>query len=170
MATYVDYEFYKRLYGEDAILESEFNRLSWEACKRVDNITFGKLKFAFPTDEDGAEAVKRCVCKLIEIAAAIEAANKRVTEGQGYIVDEATGSVRGKAVASISSGSESISYTAKSESSSTVIDAVLSDKAAQDKLYVDTMKEYLAGVKDVNGIQLLYAGLPYPGKGVGHGW
>lgn len=161
---YVTYEFYTSLYGEAAIPETDFNRLSWEAQKRVDNITFDKLKFAFPANEDDAEAVKRCVCKLIEIAAAVEAANRRVGEGQGYVVDEATGSMRGKVVSSVSSGSESISYTAKAESGSTVIDAVLSDKAAQDKLYVDTVREYLAGVPDENGVNLLYAG-PYPGNG-----
>ena len=160
---YVTYEFYTSLYGEAAIPETDFNRLSWETQKRMDNITFGKLKFAFPANEDDAEAVKRCVCKLVEIAATIEAANKRVSEGQGYIVDEATGSMRGKVVSSVSSGSESVSYTAKAESGSTIIDAVLSDKAAQDKLYVDTIKEYLAGVPDANGVNLLYAGL-YPGK------
>lgn len=164
MASYVDYEFYKNLYGKNAVPESDFNRLSWEAQKRVDNITFGKLKFAFPTNEDDVEAVKRCVCKLIEIAAALEAANKRVSEGQGYVVDEATGSMRGKVVSSVSSGSESISYTAKSESGSTLIDAVLSDKAAQDKLYAETVKEYLAGVPDANGVNLLYAGILYPRK------
>lgn len=164
MASYVDYEFYKSLYGEGAIPESGFNRLLWEACKRVDSLTFGKLKFAFPTNEEDAEAVRRCVCRLIEIATAIEAANKRVSEGQGYVVDEATGSMRGKVVSSVSSGSESVSYTVKSESGSTLIDAVLADKAAQDKLYADTVKEYLAGVPDANGVNLLYAGIPYPRK------
>lgn len=166
MAAYVDYEFYKILYGDDAVTESEFNRLEWEARKRVDKITFGKLKFAFPTDEDDAETVRRCVCKLIEIAAAIEAANKRISAGQGYVVDEATGSVRGKAVASVTSGSESISYTAKSELGSTIIDAVLSDKDAQEKLLMDTTKDYLYGIKDANGVPLLYAGIPYPGRGI----
>lgn len=163
MAAYVDYEFYKLLYGDDAVPESDFNRLSWEACRKLDSITSGKLKFAFPTDEDDAETVRRCACKLIEIAAAIEAANKRVAEGQGYVVDEATGSVRGKAVASVTSGSESISYTAKSDSGSTIIDSVLSDKDAQEKLFLDTAKDYLYGARDANGVPLLYAGMPYPG-------
>ena len=162
MALYVDYEFYKDLYGADAVPESDFNRLSWETQKRVDNFTFGKLKFAFPTNEDDAEAVKRCVCKLIEIASAIESANKRVNDAQGYVADD--NGVHGKVVSSVSSGSESISYTAKSESGITLIDAVLSDKAAQDKLYADTVKEYLAGVPDANGVNLLYAGVPYPRK------
>lgn len=161
MASYVTYEFYKGLYGEDAILESDFNRLSWEACRRIDTLTLNKLKFAFPINDDDAETVRRCVCKLIEIAAQIEAANKRVSEGQGYVADE--NGTHGKIVSSVSSGSESISYTAKAESGSTLIDAVLSDKAAQDRLYHDTIREYLSFVPDANGVNLLYAGV-YPGK------
>ena len=141
--------------------ETDFNRLSWEACDWIDNLTLNKLKFAFPTNEDDIEAVRRCVCKLIEIAGQIEAANKRVSEGQGYITDE-SGTLRGKVVSSVSSGSESISYTAKAEGGSTLIDAVLSDKAAQERLYRDTVREYLLLVPDSNGVNLLYAGIPYP--------
>lgn len=141
--------------------ETDFKRLSWEACDWIDNLTLNKLQFAFPTNEDDVEAVRRCVCKLIEISGQIEAANKRVTEGQGYITDE-SGALRGKVVSSVSSGSESISYTAKAESGSTLIDAVLSDKAAQERLYRDTVREYLSLVPDSNGVNLLYAGIPYP--------
>ena len=158
---YVTYDHYKSIYGEDSMPETDFNRLSWEACRRVDTLTLNKLKFAFPTNEDDAEAVRRCVCKLIEIAGQIEAANKRVSEGQGYITDE-SGTLRGKVVSSVSSGSESISYTVKAESGSTLIDAVLSDKAAQERLYRDTVREYLSLVPDSNGVNLLYAGIPYP--------
>ena len=158
---YVTYDYYKSIYGEDSMPETDFNRLSWEAFRKVDVLTLNKLKFAFPTDHDAIEAVRRCVCKLIEIAGQIEAANKRVTEGQGYITDE-SGALRGKVVSSVSSGSESISYTAKAEGGSTLIDAVLSDKAAQERLYRDTVREYLSLVPDSNGINLLYAGIPYP--------
>lgn len=158
---YVTYDYYKSIYGEDSMPETDFNRLSWEACRKVDTLTLNKLKFAFPTNEDDIEAVQRCVCKLIEIAKDIDVATKRVTEGQGYITDE-SGALRGKVVSSVSSGSESISYTAKAESGSTLIDAVLSDKAAQERLYRDTVREYLSLVPDSNGVNLLYAGIPYP--------
>ena len=158
---YVTYDYYKSIYGEDSMSETDFNRLSWEAFRRVDTITTGKLKFAFPTNEDDIEAVRRCVCKLIEIAYQIEAASKRVSEGQGYVTDD-SGALRGKVVSSVSSGSESISYTAKAEGGSTLIDAVLSDKAAQERLYRDTVREYLSFVPDSNGVNLLYAGMPYP--------
>lgn len=159
---YVTYDYYKSIYGEDSMPETDFNRLSWEACDWIDNLTLNKLKFAFPTNEDDIEAVRRCVCKLIEIAGQIEAANKRVTEGQGYVLDEATGAMRGKTITNKTSGSESISYTAKAEGGSTLIDAVLSDKAAQERLYRDTVREYLLLVPDSNGVNLLYAGIPYP--------
>lgn len=159
---YVTYDYYKSIYGEESMPETDFNRLSWEACRKVDTLTLNKLKFAFPTNEDDIEAVRRCVCKLIEIAGQIEAANKRVSEGQGYVLDEATGAMRGKAITSKTSGSESLSFSAKAEGGSTLIDAVLSDKAAQERLYRDTVREYLSLVPDSNGVNLLYAGVPYP--------
>lgn len=159
---YVTYDYYKSIYGEDSMPETDFNRLSWEACRKVDTLTLNKLKFAYPTDEDSSEAVKRCVCKLIEISGQIEAANKRVSEGQGYVLDEATGAMRGKTITSKTSGSESLSFSAKAEGGSTLIDAVLSDKAAQERLYRDTVREYLSFVPDSNGVNLLYAGIPYP--------
>lgn len=166
---YVDYEYYKSLYGDKAISEADFNRLSWDACRKLDIATTGvdnvkKLKFAFPTNEDDAEAVRRCVCKLIEIAVQIEESTKALTEASGYITDETTGAIRGKVVASKSSGSESISYTSTaSGSTSTLIDKALSDKDVQDRLYNDTIIEYLSGVPDANGVNLLFAG-PYPGR------
>jgi len=163
MASYVGYGYYKSIYGEGAMLEPDFNRLSWEACRRVDILTTNKLKFAFPINEDDAETVRRCVCRLVEIAAQIEAANKRIAEAQGYEHDAGTGALRGKVVSAISSGSESISYTAKADGANTLIDTVLSDKTAQDRLYQDTVKEYLSFVPDANGVNLLFAG-PYPGK------
>ncbi len=159
---YVTYDYYKSIYGEDSMPETDFNRLSWEACRKVDTLTLNKLKFAFPTNEDDIEAVRRCVCKLIEIAGQIEVANKRVSEGQGYTVDQATGLMVGKVVTSKTSGSESLSFSAKAEGGGTLIDAVLSDKAAQERLYRDTVREYLSLVLDSNGVNLLYAGIPYP--------
>lgn len=157
---YVTYDYYKSIYGEDSMPETDFNRLAWEACRKVDVLTLNKLKFAFPTNEDDIETVRRCVCKLIEIAKDIDVATKRVSEGQGYITDE-SGAMRGKTISSVSSGSESVSYSAKAEQS-TLIDAVLSDKAAQERLYRDTVREYLSLVPDSNGVNLLFAGIPYP--------
>lgn len=166
---YIDHEYYSALYGADAVEESDFNRFRWECEKRVDNLTTGvdgvrKLRIAFPVDEDDAETVKRCICKLIEIAVQIDESTKALAQASGYITDETTGAIRGKVVANKSSGSESISYVSSaSGSTSTLIDKALSDKDVQDRLYNDTIIEYLSGVPDANGVNLLFAG-PYPGR------
>ena len=60
---YVDYEYYKTLYGEKAIPETDFNRLLWDAEREIDKATSGvdnvrKLKVAFPTNEEDAEKRK----------------------------------------------------------------------------------------------------------------
>lgn len=163
MAKYVDYEFYKTLYGEKGVSETDFNRLSWDACKRIDAATttvnsIKKLKIAFPTDEEGAEAVKRCLCELINISYKLERAEERVNASQGFVQRE-DGTVSSKLVSSVSAGNESISYsTTNNISAATLIDKALSDKTAQEQLYRDTITKHLSGVTDKNGINLLYAG------------
>lgn len=144
---YVDYEFYKTLYGT-TVDETVFNRLIWNAEKLVKNAVTGvdgrcKLDFAFPDVEYDAEAVKRCECALVDIMAKI---NKAETEAEGN-----------KTVKSVSAGNESISY----DTGSGLIGKVLSDKSAQARLYADTINEYLRGTKDKNGVNLLFGGA-YP--------
>lgn len=144
---YVDYEFYKTLYGA-TVDEKVFNRLIWNAEKLVKNAVTGvdgrcKLDFAFPDVAYDAEAVKRCECALVNIMAKID---KAETEAEGN-----------KTVKSVSAGNESISY----DTGSGMIGKVLSDKSAQSRLYADTINEYLRGTKDKNGVNLLFGGA-YP--------
>lgn len=165
---YVDYAYYKELYGDSAIPEADFNRLSWDACRKLDVATTGidnvkKLKIAFPVDEDDAEAVKRCVCKLIEIASALDQAEQSTRNAQGYITRE-DGTVINKQVASVSAGNESISYvTSGGSNGATLIDKALSDKTVQEQLYIDAITEYLSGITDDNGVNLMFMGR-YPYK------
>lgn len=160
---YIDYSYYLNLYGERAIPEADFNRLSWDACRKVDIATTGvdnvrKLAAAFPTDEYAAEAVRRCACKLIEIASEIEKAEQTAQSAKGYVQRE-DGSLQGKVVSSVSAGNETVSYSVSGSSGmATLIDKALSDKAVQEKLYKDTITEYLSGVADANGVNLLYMG------------
>ena len=144
---YVDYAFYKTLYGT-TVDEKVFNRLIWNAEKLVKNAVTGvdgrcKLDFAFPDVAYDAEAVKRCECALVNIMAKIE---KAETEAEGN-----------KTVKSVSAGNESISY----DTGSGLIGKVLSNKSAQARLYADTINEYLRCTKDKNGVNLLFGGA-YP--------
>lgn len=163
---YVDYAYYKSLYGDASMDEASFNRLCWMAQKKIDNATTGidgfrKLKSAFPTNEDDAETVKRCLCALLMVAYNIEQAEKRISLSKGY-VENADGTLKGKVVKAISSGNETIEYSLSGGTSErSVFDVVVADKNAQEKLYFDTIKEFLSGVPDNNGVNLLYMG-KYP--------
>lgn len=144
---FVDYEYFTSIYGK-SVEETTFNRLLWNAEKLVRDATTGvdgrcKLDFAFPDKETDAETVKRCVCAVVDLMARVD---KAETEADGN-----------KVVKSVSAGNESITYDVKSG----IIGAVLADKTAQSKLYTDTVREYLRGTKDKNGVNLLFGGI-YP--------
>ena len=163
---YVDYAYYQSLYGDSAIPEADFNRLSWEACRKMDAATTGidgvrKLAVAFPVDEYAAECVKRCACELVQILQQLKTARENAAKASGYT--ETTNGLQGKVISSISSGNESISFSSgTSGSSATAIDKALSDKAAEAQLYTDTIREYISGVADANGVNLLFMGrYPY---------
>ena len=163
---YVDYAYYQSLYGDSAIPEADFNRLSWDACRKMDAATTGidgvrKLAVAFPTDEYAAECVKRCACALVDVLNQMKTARENAAKTSGYT--ETTNGLQGKVISSISSGNESISFSSgTSGSSATVIDKALADKAAEAQLYTDTIREYLSGVADANGVNLLFMGrYPY---------
>ena len=164
---YIDYEYYKNLTGENSVSELDFNRLVFDACRKIDVMTTGadsvkKLKVAFPTEEESIETVKRCVVAVVDIMDQIEKAEENAKNAGGYVTRE-DGSLQGKVVSSVSAGSETIHYAVgNSTGSSTLIDKALSDKTLQDKLFRDTISEYLSGVTDANGVNLLYMGrYPY---------
>lgn len=159
---YVDYEYFSSLYGEQALSEEVFNRFSWEACKVVDHHTAGvdgvkKLKYFFPVDEDDIEAIKRCICELIQTMQKINLAEQNIT---GYTIRE-DGSVQGRVVTSVSAGNESISYSV----GKTAFDTALNDLALREKFYGDIVRRYLSGVADLNGVNLLYMG-KYPKEAI----
>lgn len=156
---YITIDEYSAIY--DAMDGKVFDRLAFDACRMVDIHTTGidnvkKLKIAFPTDEDDAQSVKRCICKLVYTMSQIEDTEKAANQGKGYT--ETENGIRGKVITSVSAGNESISYSAGGGSSVTLIDKALADKSVQDKLFSDTIREYLSGVTDANGVNLLYMG------------
>lgn len=147
---YITIEEYKALYGE--ISDQDFNRVAYDSCREVDRQTTGidnvkKLRDYFPEDADDAEAVKRCVCAL---AHDIYSISQLLEKSDG-------GDTAGKTIASISSGSESISYA----TTANIYQTASSDVKAKEELFSNTIKKYLSGVTDKNGVNLLYMGA-YP--------
>lgn len=151
MALYADYNFYQNsFYGEILPLCKADKWLSL-ASDEIDALTFGRLTFAFPTIEAHIEKVKKAVCAVAEALYHIDLQRKAVTVQQ-----TADGSYR-SAVASISSGRESISYAVGNTSASTYA-AAAANAVEQNKLLSSIAVKYLANIPDANGINLLYAG------------
>ena len=166
---YVDYEYYKSLYGEEkAIPEPDFNRLLWDAEREIDKATSGvdnvrKLKVAFPVNEEDAEAVKRCVCALVEFLNQVEIA-ERNANSLGQYAERADGSLQGKVVSSVSAGNESITY-AVGKTVDTAISNAIKDLQSKDMVVYQFITSKLTGISDANGVNLLFAGrYPYSVK------
>lgn len=159
---YITFEEYSEFY--DPMDESLFNRLLFDACRVMDIHTTGidnvkKLQKFFPTDEYDAMAVKHCAAKLVNILQQIRQAEIMAKESRGY--ESTDQGIRGKVISSVTAGNESISYSTAANTSATAVDSAVKDKTVRDKLLADTVWEYLRGVEDANGVNLLYMG-KYP--------
>lgn len=155
---YVNYEYYSSLYGNKAIPETDFNRLLWDAEREIDKATSGvdnvrKLEVAFPTKERDAEAIKRCVCALVEFLKNLEVAES----GANYVKDS-SGTVHGGIVQSVSAGNESIGYA----TTDTYVSNAIKSVKDRDLTVYAFIASRLHDVVDANGVNLLYAGrYPY---------
>lgn len=162
---YINYEYYKSLYGEKSIPEADFNRLLWDAEREINKSTSGvdgvkKLKIAFPTDEEDAEAVKRCISELVNFLYKLEETENNANFLAQYTERE-DGSFQGKVVSSVSAGNESISY-AVGKSSETAISTAIKSVKDKEMVVYQFISSRLSGVSDANGINLLFAGrYPY---------
>ena len=151
---YCDYDFYKNKYLGNVITEADFPRLSERASEKLDRLTFDRLSISEDgtietLDEKTSTRVKKAVCKIAEILNDIDVYEKSSRELAGF--EQTENGQRGKVITSVSSGSESISYSVK-ETSNSIVGAVLTDKKAQERLFYDIAVEYLSGTG------LLYAG------------
>ena len=161
---YADYSYFNDLYFDMGITKAEFNRLSWEASAFLDRATTGvdnvrKLREYFPTDEQSAEAVKRCFCAIVKTMLDIHRAECEAKAASGFI-QAADGTAHTKVIASVSSGTESRTFAA-SPAASNPFFAVIGNEKAQRAMYDAQVRKYLSGVSDANGVNLLYMGV-YP--------
>ena len=156
---YVDYQFYTEKYYGDTVPETDFPKYADRASDRIDMITFDRLVDGLPEDERSQTKIKKAVCALADAIYQIDQVKKASMETVGTVVRE-DGTVTGKAVSSVSSGSESISYvTGTSGSNTDIYSQASTSKETENVLLRQIATEYLAGVTDKKGICLLYAGL-----------
>ena len=128
------YEFYTKTYYGDTIDESSFPKWESRAEDKINSITSGNITAEAIEEYD--LQIEKAVCALADLLYEIDKATRTATAK-----DESN-------VKSRSSGNESITYG----DSDTLVTKVLSDKQAQNRLFYDTVAEYLTGTG------LLYAG------------
>ena len=156
---YTDYEFYTTKYYGDTVPESEFPKYVDRASDRIDMITFDRLVDGLPEDERANTKVKKAVCAVADCLYQIDEVKKASMATVGTVTRE-DGTMTGKIVSSVSSGSESISYvTGISGNGADIYSQAAMDKKVENVLLRQAATEYLAGVVDNKGVCLLYAGL-----------
>lgn len=158
---YTDYEFYTETYGSDVISEDEFSKYAERASDRIDALTFDRLIDNYPDNERADKKIQKAACALAETLYYIELARSAAMDSIGTITN-ADGTVTSKLVTSRDSGSEGITYSSGSSSSSseaTVYEAAVTDLDAEQNLIRRTATQYLSGVRDSKGTLVLYGGL-----------
>ena len=147
---YADYEFYSTRYFGDELTEATAPK--WlERASDVDTITFYRLAQGMPGEAAHVARVKKAVCALADVLYRVEQ-QRTVTAAS----KDAQGNLR-PAVASMTSGKESVSYVQSAEAS--VYAKAASDSAALNSLLQSEAERYLANVPGPDGVNLLYAGV-----------
>lgn len=149
---YADDDFYYNVYHGDSLHPVDVERWLERASDELDALTHGRLINAHPTDSSHAAKVKKAACAIAEALYSIDLHQKAAAATK-----QEDGSYRGP-VTSISSGRESISFSA-GNSSASVYSAAAMSETEHRKLMSSIAVKYLAHVPDANGINLLYAGV-----------
>lgn len=146
---YADEGFYNDTYKGDTIDPDKLDTWLERASDEVDILTRRRLEDGFPTKESDAKRVKKAVCAIADALYLIDmqakATSAAVSQGQ----------IR-TAVASISSGNESISFMQGTGAS--VYAKAAADGNEKAMLISEVAARFLADVPDKFGTNLLYAG------------
>ncbi|MBQ9347018.1 MAG: hypothetical protein IJT94_06705 [Oscillibacter sp.] len=149
---YADYSFYSQTYFGEILTEDNAARWLSRASDELDTLTFGRLISAFPTEAAHEEKVRKAACAVADVLFLVDVQRRAVSAQKGQ-----DGQYRG-AVASVTSGKESISYAVTGTAASTYSAAAASPDALANLVW-DTACKYLANIPDATGINLLYAGV-----------
>ena len=161
---YTDFEFYATTYHGNVVPEADFPRIADRASDFLDVITFDRLVDGLPSDERTATKVQKAVCAVSDKLYELELAEKQaLSAAAGSASSSGSGGATSGVITSKSSGSESISYASPSEMANgaktwSAVYQAAGDEEATNNLLYSAARLYLTGVKDNNGVNLLYAG------------
>lgn len=162
---YTDFEFYATIYHGNVVPEADFPRIADRASDFLDVITFDRLIDGLPDDERAKTKVQKAVCAVADEMYKLELADKQaLSAAAGGTSSSGSGGATSGVITSRSAGSESISYASPSEMANgaktwSAVYQAAGDEQATNKLLYDTAKVYLMGVRDNEGVPLLYSGI-----------
>ena len=162
---YADYEFYTTKYYGSSIPDSQsFDKQAERASDFLDIVTRDRLVDGLPDNERAQTKIKKAVCALADKLYSLELAEKQALSAAAGSLFGGTGGATTGVITSKSSGSESVNYASPSEIANgakawSSVYSAAGDEQATNKLLYDTAKVYLMGVRDNNGVPLLYAGM-----------
>lgn len=162
---YTDFEFYATIYHGNVVPEADFPRIADRASDFLNVITFDRLIDGLPSDERAATKVQKAVCAVCDKLYQLELADKQaLSAAAGGTSSSGPGGATSGVITSRSAGSESISYASPSEMANgaktwSAVYQAAGDEEATNNLLYSAAKLYLMGVKDNNGVNLLYAGV-----------
>lgn len=147
---YITFAEYQALYND--LEETQFNIYAYEASRLVDIYTSGvdgvlKLKDYMPTEDYDVKAIKHCTAKITHELYMFDKAKN----ASGYVERE-DGTIMGKTVSRVSSGSESVHYEITKSVYETSNET---DKSMYLRQIIDGN---LRNVCDKNGVNVLYMG------------
>nr|UVM86687.1 MAG: protein of unknown function DUF3199 [Bacteriophage sp.] len=161
---YTTFTFYEQIYHGNVVPAEDFDRIADRASDFLDTITFDRLADGLPSDEKAATRVQKAVCAVCDKLYQLELADKQaMSAAAGGTSSGGPGAAEG-VVTSRSAGSESISYASPSEMANgakawSAVYQAAGDAQETNKLLADAAMLYLAGVKNDDGVPLLYAGI-----------
>lgn len=161
---YSTFTFYEQTYHGNVVPAEDFDRIADRASDFLDVITFDRLADGLPSDERAATKVQKAVCAVCDKLYQLELSEKQALSAAGGASSGGTGGVASGVITSRSSGSESISYASPSEIANgakawSALYQASGDAQETNKLLTDAAMPYLTGVRNDDGVPLLYAGM-----------
>lgn len=161
---YSTFTFYEQTYHGNVVPAEDFDRIADRASDFLDVITFDRLADGLPSDERAATKVQKAVCAICDKLYQLELSEKQALSAAGGASSGGTGGVASGVITSRSSGSESISYASPSEIANgakawSALYQASGDAQETNKLLTDAAMPYLTGVRNDDGVPLLYAGM-----------
>jgi hypothetical protein len=160
---YTTFTFYEQIYHGNVVPAEDFDRIADRASDFLDVITFDRLVDGLPDNERAKTKVQKAVCAVCDKLYQLDLAEKQALYSAGGTSSGGAGGVTSGVITSRSSGSESISYASPSEIANgakawSAVYQASGDAQETNKLLANAAMLYLAGVKNDDGVPLLYAG------------